>query len=323
MTRARSARIAPILLLAATLPFLAAAPSAAAARGGAILGGLKWYVDRSSNAKHQADAWRQSRPADAAAMDKIAREPQADWFGGWSGDIRSAVSSRVSTIASAGALPVLVAYNIPRSECSRYSAGGGARAYRRWIRSFAAGIGARRAVVVLEPDALAGMDCLSAAEQSTRLSLLRYAVSVLSGRSGVKTYIDAGHSRWRSAGVIARRLRSAGVARASGFALNVSNFFSTSEERRYGHRVSALVGGKHFLVDTSRNGLGPTVDGQWCNPPGRALGHRPTAATGDHLADAWLWIKRPGESDAACNGGPSAGQWWADYALGLARRAAW
>ena len=82
------------------------------------------------------------------------------------------------------------------------------------------------------------------------------------------------------------------------------------------------MGGKHFVVDTSRNGLGPTPDGQWCNPPGRALGAAPTLETGDPAADAFLWIKRPGESDGACNGGPSAGTWWADYALGLARRAA-
>jgi endoglucanase len=258
-------------------------------------------------------------------MDKIASQPQADWFGDWSGDVRSAVASRVSTIATAGALPVLVAYNIPIRDCQGYSGGGASSpsAYKDWIRSFAAGIGSRRAIVVLEPDALAGMGCLSAADQSTRLSLLSDAVSVLAGYPGIKTYIDAGHSRWQAASVIAGRLKSAGVARAAGFSLNISNFLPTSEERGYGDQVSALVGGKHFLVDTSRNGLGPSADGQWCNPPGRALGDRPTSATGDPLADAWFWIKRPGESDGTCNGGPAAGQWWADYALGLAQRAAY
>jgi len=43
--------------------------------------------------------------------------------------------------------------------------------------------------------------------------------------------------------------------------------------------------------------------------------------TGQALVDAYLWIKTPGESDGTCNGGPKAGQWWADYALGLARSA--
>jgi endoglucanase len=34
-----------------------------------------------------------------------------------------------------------------------------------------------------------------------------------------------------------------------------------------------------------------------------------------------LWVKRPGESDGSCNGGPAAGQWWRDKALELAGNA--
>ncbi|MCW2873942.1 glycoside hydrolase family 6 protein, partial [Actinacidiphila oryziradicis] len=37
--------------------------------------------------------------------------------------------------------------------------------------------------------------------------------------------------------------------------------------------------------------------------------------------DAYLWVKRPGESDGSCRGAPPAGQWWSDYALRLARAA--
>jgi hypothetical protein len=287
--------------------------------------GAKWFIDPSSNARSQADAWRLSRPADAAQMDKIAGQPQADWFGDWSGNVQTAVANRVAQISGAGALPVLVAYDIPLRDCGSYSSGGApsASAYKTWIRSFAAGIGTQRAVMVLEPDALAGMDCLSPADRQTRLSLLSDAVSVLAAKPGVSTYIDAGNSGWQSAATMATRLQSAGIANARGFSLNVSNFRTTASERTYGDQLAGLVGGKHFIVDTSRNGLGPTADAQWCNPAGRALGDRPTAATGDALADAWFWIKRPGESDGTCNGGPAAGQWWADYALGLAKRAAY
>jgi endoglucanase len=239
--------------------------------------------------------------------------------------VRSAVASRVSTISAAGALPVLVAYNIPQRDCGSLS-GGGANSpdgYRSWIRSLAAGIGSRRAVVILEPDALAGLDCLSAADRQTRYALLRDAVSVLSSYPGVYVYLDAGNSRWHSAAETASRLSLAGVDVAQGFSLNVSNYLTTSEEAGYGDQVSALAGGTHFVVDTSRNGLGPSPDGQWCNAPGRALGTRPIAATGHAVTDAYLWIKRPGESDGTCNGGPVAGAWWADYALGLAQRAAY
>ncbi|MFD7163822.1 glycoside hydrolase family 6 protein, partial [Streptomyces violascens] len=48
---------------------------------------------------------------------------------------------------------------------------------------------------------------------------------------------------------------------------------------------------------------------------GRALGTPPAATTGDPFIDAYLWIKRPGESDGVCRGRPSAGHWWPEYAV--------
>lgn len=287
------------------------------------LAGLALYVDPNSSARRQVDAWRLTRPADADQVAKIASRPQAVWFGDWNADVRGDVDRVVSTAAAVGAVPVLVAYNIPQRDCGGLSGGGGATAdaYRTWVSSLAEGIGARRAVVVVEPDALAMLDCLSATDQQLRLELLRSAVALLKARPGVSVYLDAGHSRWHGAAVMADRLSRADVARANGFALNVSNFQTTESNVAYGADLSARVGGKHFVVDTGRNGLGPSADNQWCNPDGRALGRAPTTSTGHALVDAFLWIKRPGESDGACNGAPAAGQWWADYALGLAQRA--
>mgnify|MGYP006178470417 FL=1 len=118
--------------------------------------------------------------------------------------------------------------------------------------------------------------------------------------------------------VVAQRLHLSGVDVADGFALNTSNFIATAENTAYGERVSRRLGGSHFVIDTSRNG-GRVADGEWCNPSGAALGQAPTTETGHGLLDALLWIKRPGESDGTCNGGPEAGQWWGEYALGLVR----
>lgn len=282
------------------------------------------YVDPRSAAREMADAWRPTRPADAAQLEKIAIRPQAEWFGEWSGDVEAAVSRRVTSAAATGAVPVLVAYDVPERDCGSHSAGGlaSAEAYRTWIRAFAKGIGTRPAVVVLEPDALALLGCLSAQDQATRLALLKDAVDVLAAQPRVSLYIDAGHSAWIGATEMAERLLDAGVGQAEGFALNVSNYRPTSELITYGKDLSGRVGGKHFVLDTSRNGLGPSADGEWCNPPGRALGSAPrTSSTADPKVDAHLWIKRPGESDGTCNGGPSAGTFWAEYALGLAGRA--
>jgi endoglucanase len=106
-----------------------------------------------------------------------------------------------------------------------------------------------------------------------------------------------------------------------------------------GHAVPTA----HFVIDTSRNGQGPWIppadhpagDPQdWCNPPDRGLGYRPTANTGQPLVDAYLWVKIPGESDGQCarwTSGPldpvrgiqdpAAGQWFPDMALELVRNA--
>lgn len=283
--------------------------------------GKRLYVDPNSAAKRQAETWRRTRPVDASLIERIANQPVARWMGGWVADIRREIAQAVTTITGSGSLPIFVAYNIPYRDCGSYSAGGSAtaNAYRKWIRDFAAGVGGRNAIVILEPDALAGMDCLGAQGRQERVALLREAVQTLrAARAAV--YLDAGHSNWHSPEEMARRLKLAGIDQASGFALNVSNFAPTQANVAYGEKVSRLVGGKHFIIDTSRNGL-PTASKDWCNPRGRALGVTPTTNTGHPLVDAFLWVKAPGESDGTCGGGPQAGTWWSTYALELSRMA--
>ncbi|MDB4878648.1 MAG: hypothetical protein JWL60_94 [Gemmatimonadetes bacterium] len=309
-----------------------AAPAAteSAERGGAAVppaataspfAGARFFVDPQSPARRTATAWRTSRPADAAQMDKIASQPVTRWFGNWNASVRADADAATTASIAAGTLPVFVAYNIPQRDCGGMSGNNTTTVdgYRAWVSGLAEGIGARRAVILLEPDALAGMDCLDAAGQRERLDLLRWAVQTLAARGTVAVYLDAGNPRWQSASVMAGRLTGAGIGSAHGFTLNVSNFLTTSETISYGAAVSALVGGRHFVIDTGRNGAGS--NGEWCNPSGRALGARPTTETGHPLVDAFLWVKAPGESDGPCNGAASSGEWMPEYALGLAQRA--
>jgi endoglucanase len=299
-------------------------PPVARPQGPNPLATVHLYVDPGGSARQQVEAWKGSRPADAAAIERIAGQPHAEWFGDWNANVTAAVDQRVSTITDAGATPVMIVYNIPLRDCGQYSAGGArdVTGYRTWIRDVATGIKNRKVVVILEPDGLGLLTkCLTPADQKARLGLLNDAVRVLAG-VGAVVYLDAGNAKWIPAPEMAQRLQAAGVAGADGFALNVSNYVGTPESIAYGKEVSARIGGKHFVVDTGRNGNGATADLQWCNPPGRALGHVPTVSTGEPLVDAFLWLKPPGESDGACNGGPRAGEWWPDYALGLAQRAA-
>src|SRR5262245_43934890 len=52
-------------------------------------------VARGSNAELAAEQWRVSRPADAAAMAKIAGQPVASWMGNWNPNIELDVETRV------------------------------------------------------------------------------------------------------------------------------------------------------------------------------------------------------------------------------------
>jgi endoglucanase len=325
----RSARRATILVLIA-LASVAALPESSFARTASPRSpspflGAPFFVDPGSNARRQAEQWRQTRPADAAVMDRIGAQPQAYWFGDWGGDVRADVAAYVASAQAAGSVAVLVAYNIPGRDCGGHSAHGAPSpaAYRSWIREFAAGLGQARVAVILEPAALANLECLPRARRKTRLRLLKRAVAILRSDRQAAVYIDAGYRSGLSARKIASRLRGAGVRRARGFSLNVADFGRTAGEIAYGKAISARIGRKPFVIDTGRNGAGPARDRQGCNPPGRALGAAPTARTGRKAVDAFLWIKPPGESDGLCNGGPTAGAWWPEYALELARRTGW
>nr|AHL27895.1 cellulase [uncultured bacterium] len=288
------------------------------------LAGKKLYVNPNSDGRRQAEAWRSSRPADAAIMEKLGNVAIGSWFGDWNSNVESDARNLVLAASREGAVPLLVAYNIPQRDCGSYSAGGAnnPEGYRSWINNLARGIGNGEAVVILEPDALAGMTCLSEADQAARMELLKYAVGALKANPKTYVYVDAGNANWVPAGEMASRLKRADIARADGFAVNVSNFYETARNVSYGEAVSKETGGKHFIIDTSRNGAG-SPGGEWCNPGGRALGQTSTTNTGNRLVDAFYWVKPPGQSDGTCNGGPSAGVWWPEYALELAKRAGW
>lgn len=289
--------------------------------GGNPFGRERLYVDPNSKARQSAEQLKRTRPADAAALERIASQPTVKWMGDWNSNIRRDVQAAVQTIARSGALPVFVAYNIPNRDCGSYSAGGqrSASGYKKWIREFAEGLSGRKAVVILEPDALAGADCLKPAQRAERYALLRDAVEVLKSKNAV-VYLDAGHAKWQSPEVMASRLAESAIDKADGFALNISNYIANPANIAYGEQVSRRVGGKHFIIDTSRNGAGST-NGEWCNAQGQALGRAPTTQTGHRLVDAFLWVKLPGESDGECGkGNPRAGQWWTDFAIALARR---
>ncbi|MFI1165282.1 glycoside hydrolase family 6 protein [Streptomyces sp. NPDC020801] len=343
LSRAPSARArASAMVLGAALLVAGCSSAGGGGSGGADGGGRKgdvsatitqqpkeadpFWVNPDSRAARQVAAYvRSGRKADAEQIRRIAEQPTGEWIGPENPEQEARGFTEAA--GRAGRTALLVLYDIPHRDCGQYSQGGAADgdAYRAWIDGVARGIGDRAATVILEPDAVLHLvdGCTPQEFQEERYDLLKGAVVRLKSLKNTRVYLDAGNAGWGHPDEIFQPLGRAGVGQADGFAVNVSNFYSTQDSITYGRQLSAKTGGKHFVVDTSRNGNGPYTDGdpaeRWCNPPGRALGEPPATRTADPLADAYLWVKRPGESDGTCKGGPKAGDWWADYALKLAR----
>lgn len=362
---------------------------------------------------------RQGDIKDASLLAQMVTTPQAVWFDGTTksgaqqtpAEVARQVRLTMWEARAEGSVPVLVMYNIPGRDCSQYSAGGAPNdaAYQQWVTGFAEGLGQGKAVVLVEPDALANLpsDCAPSAyanetnppTDATRLADVNFDVNLLEQDPNAAVYLDAGNSAWQNVGTMASTLIQAGVQKAQGFFLNVSNYQYSQNSVQYGTWVSDCIawtvktgdanpatdcpnqywnGGPfnnystgvalspygvwtdgnstlalnsegvneryaslmqssgavataHFVIDTSRNGLGPNdmsayvaapynqpssvigtlQSGNWCNPPGRGLGARPTADTSSvsPLLDAYLWVKIPGQSDGQCNAAGGVRTW--------------
>ncbi|MFC0865141.1 glycoside hydrolase family 6 protein [Sphaerimonospora cavernae] len=335
---------------------------------------VRLYAPVDGDAARQASAWEASgRTADAALMRKLAEVPQAVWLSQMTADEAArATGGALEAAARQGTLPVFVTDHIPLRACNENGAAS-PEAYLHWIDAIARAVGDRAAVFVLEPNSLAELpgsqDCArgDAKDQQARFQMLASAVDRLRALPHAAVYLDGSLEHWPSLDVIAARLIKAGIGKADGFYLNAAGFQPTDRLVAYGTRLAGCVkdtsagrdctdanvaaakdtaenteGLPHFVIDTSRNGkgeweapAGKYKDPQeWCNPPGRGVGVRPTTRTGSGLADGYLWLRPPGLSDDRCTRGaagpkdpiygivtPHGGVWWPDLALQRARDA--
>lgn len=281
------------------------------------------YVDPKMPAYQQGGDYRE----------RIGRVPQAFWVIPEAYDtasVRDKVREYTGDAAAARKTPMLTIYGIPGRDCGMHSSGNPlttAAQYRGWIKRVAAGLRGTKALVVLEPDALPLFSSPVEAcptKPAGWQGMLRFAARKLS-RTGAWVYLDAGHSNWTPHDTRPAYLKASGVRFARGISTNVSNFRPTSEEKRYAAGLlrglrRLGVTGKHYVIDTSRNGATPSADGMdVINPTWARVGKRPRLVLRGAF-DGTLWVKHPGESDGYENGGPASGQWCdllADRLLGI------
>jgi endoglucanase len=295
------------------------------------LAGLRFYVDHDSPSWNQWRAYeRAGRHARANLVWRIAREPKAVWVGRFTKPNFHVKVRRIFDNAHAqGAVPIMTVLRAQSTRCSPTYDGGGpaedART-RAWYDDLARAIGLDRVVIAFEPDSLGTIDCHARSRRDDRYRLLRYGVTALSRNPNATIYIEAGASDWEGASRMARKLRRVGVAKVRGFMLNATHYDWTRSNIRYGLKLSRLVGGKHFIINTAENGRGPIhhylPNGRritvWCNPPNRGLGPAPTTNTSNSRVDAYLWVNRPGYAQS-CQHRPIA--WYSPRALSYARYA--
>lgn len=334
--------VATALLCAAVLAVAALAVAAGPARAGTAnaglpraaarnpLAGITWGIYRGP-IDGVYPAYQSARGANKRLMAKIALRPLTIWTGAWFPDNYARTVARQIIQDTTGGDPnVLTQIAIfrldPWEVCPASWGPANQASYRAWINNFAAGIGASRVAVILQPD----LPFALCARSAVPAQLVAYAAQRLNALRHTTVYIDIGAAEWASVPQAAGLLERAGIRHARGFSLNVTQYGSTDLEVQYGAKIvgalaAAGIRGKHFVVNTDENGA-PFLAGQYpgnanearaCNGPHDricvTLGIPPTTdvanprwglSAADRGAarrdvDAYLWAGRPWVDNAS------------------------
>jgi hypothetical protein len=280
-----------------------------------------------------------STRAKIGLLQKIASEPSPNRFSSFSGGgSPSAIASQVNKIfchnlqADPNTIPIITTYFMHASlggcpsvsQINEY-----APLFRQRIDAMTNAVENRPAVWLLEIDAIGSSSCIARhGALGAWEGLLRYEATQVGALPHAVVYIEGGYSDSNSTRYTARALNASGVRQVRGFWTNDTHLNWTINELKRDQKLSRMTGGAHFIINTSDNGNGPKLNPHpstqgiedLCNPPGRAMGPKPTTSPGYAGADAFLWTHVPGIS-SGCGGGPPSGTFWLPKALGLASRA--
>jgi endoglucanase len=273
------------------------------------------------------------------SLDKIASEPEPQKFSVFSGGgSPSAIATQVHKIlcsnlaADPGTVPVVETYFLhgklkgcpSASEINGYMP-----LFKSEINAMVGAVGNQPAMWLIEEDGIGSSSCIAKhGGIGAWEAALRYEVGKIASLPHEVAYLEAGYSDAEGPAYTAKVLNASGVRKIRGFWTNDTHLNWTIDEIHWGEAISRKTHGAHFVVNTAQNGNGPLKNPHpgtqgvedLCNPPGRALGPRPTTSTGFKLVDAFVWSTVPGNS-AGCGGGPPGGVFWPARAESLAAHA--
>ena len=266
-------------------------------------------------------------PVKKRAFYNIGYTPSVVWYDGVSSDADTRLKNTLDKAKAANQVAQIALYGIPQRDCGSLSAGGhkNAESYKAWIDRVSAMVGDQTVMVIVEPDAIGY--CGKAEIRKERAPLLTYVGQKFQANNpNAALYIHAGSGQLDQEAA-ADAVIDGGIKYMRGFAMNVSSSGTTPVEEEWAEQfVKTLeakgVAGKHYVVDTSRNGVALQGDSNpggkflTCNNPTAAVGTRPTSNTTGAHADAYVWAKPVGESDGVCHpGDPDAGKFFPDLAV--------
>jgi endoglucanase len=229
------------------------------------LAGMKWGVYTGSFYNSIYQNYQAASGRNRQLLGKIALKPLMFTFGAWDPDstAKSVAQDFISTVTK-GNPAVLSQVAIFRLDpwegqaCPNGSWNAANQSsYKNWINNFAAGIGSSRVALILQPD----LPFAVCAPSPVPLQLVNYAAQRFNALPHTTVYVDAGARYFPSFNAAVSMLERAGVGSVRGFALNTSEYDTTSSEIEYGARLvqaltAAGIRNKHFVVSTAENGAG-------------------------------------------------------------------
>jgi len=235
------------------------------------LAGMTWGVYRGSFYNSIYPDYAQARGRTRQLLAKIALKPLMYTFGDWFSDseAKSVAQDFIqeSTHGNPAVLSQAAIFRLDPWEGAACPHGlwnaTNQQSYKTWINNFAVGIGKSRVALIVQPD-LPFAEC---ANSPVPLQLVNYAAQRFTALPHTTVYIDGGARYFPAFSQAVPMLEQAGIRNVRGFALNTSEYDTTSSEIEYGARLvkalaAAGIPNKHFVISTAENGAG-FLNGQY------------------------------------------------------------
>lgn len=241
-------------------------------------------------------------------IENLLDTPVAAWLNGDNEQTSRLIKENIEQSSETNSIPIFAVYNIPQRDLGGEAKGGlsDSEEYKAWIDLVSAEIGDAPSVIILEPDALAGIPEMNEEQQRERIAILHDALGTFFyANPQTAVYLDAGNSKWHDSANVAELINRVDPdgQLVGGIALNVANQLPKNEIVSYAESIVDELGRPlRLMIDASMTGSVVTDTGlasSWCNTDGEHVGSTDNWYDAEAFVEE-AFIKTPGESDGNC-----------------------